>query len=1217
MPALFHTRAAGEPFRAARGDEDESVFKRNGWQQIALPPMLQLRTPRFRHTFGLPLMLIALGSTVGAVPPPPTRIDSYFDNNDRFTLRGNTRPVVAKGIAHAEGRLSSSFLLPHIVLHFTLTPAQQADLAQLLKEQQDRRSPEYHRFLTPEQYAARFGLAEADIARITGWLDENGFSNAQVAHGKTWVSFSGTAAQVESAFHITLRRYQLNGETHYANASDPELPTALEGIVEGVRGLHNFAMKRFSRRPSPKFTLWGGNTHFLTPDDWSTIYNVKPLYGAGTDGTGVTIAVVGQSEIQLNDIRAFRAASGLPAKDPTVIVPPSLQAPGIEKTSGDEIESDLDLEWAGAIARNANIVFVTASATAGQGVEDALTYAIDHNVAPIISISYGGCEADASTTEFQTANSLLQQANAQGITVVAASGDSGPAACDTGPNTHVASHGYAVSFPASSAYVTGVGGTIFNDTGLGSWTSSNNGAGGSALGYMPENVWDDGYGDISWGASGGGASVLVKKPAWQGGTGVPADNARDVPDVAFTASPNLDGYLICSDGSCRNGFFDLNNNLFVIGGTSASAPVFAGVLALVIQEHGAGTRLGNINPNLYSLAQFSTNIFHDVTVGGNYVPCTPSAACQSSIGFPATPGYDQATGWGSIDATQFAEQWYGDFQISANPAALTLQPGSSGTAEITLTPQNNFNGPVTFSCTVPASLADVSCSVLRGPLNGSGTTTITINAASTARSPWWKNIRRGPWAGNGPLLAAAFIILLFAIATPLAARGRLRPYAGLYAAGLIGACLFAVVTIGCGGSSSGSSSSSNPAPAPTPPPVPKLTVSCTLNSPLTVNQYYSLGCAANGGTGAYTFNVISGTLPMGLALDPYTGIISGAPITPGNYSFSVQVTDSGSPQQSANYAETNLVIVPYASSLNPVRLACSLPAGAVTGANYTGSCTASGGAGGFEYAIASGSLPPGLGLDELGGNIQGVPTIAGTFSFTVQATDISVTSLTATQAVSFAVGIGPLESLSCTNAFASTFAGEQYSSQCSPLGGQSPFTYAVTSGAMPQGLTLNASTGVVSGFPTIPKQTSDFTITVTDSSVPAHTASQNLSIWVSPLVPITLDCPVGLEASFGNNYNAACNIGYAEVPYTVSVLSGQLPPGLHLDSATGVISGIATATGTYPFTLQVIDSSIPARSAQTTTSITVGPRLPETGLITITATSGSIVSTTTLQVTVP
>ncbi len=435
-------------------------------------------------------------------------------------------------------------------------------------------------------------------------------------------------------------------------------------MVESVRGLHNFALKPQVVRRNPQFTSSISGNHYLAPDDWETIYDVKPLYGAGLTGSGVTIAVMGQSNVLLSDIQTFRTAAGLPANNPTVVVPPDDVDPGIQ--SGDEIESDLDLEWAGGIARNATILFVAASAIFGNGVDDSITYAIDNNVAPIISLSYGICEADDSPDDIATEDSLYQQANTQGITILVASGDAGATACDQGLNEGAATQGLAVNYPASSPYVTAVGGTEFNEGGGTYCSTTNNSYNGSALSYIPEKVWNDGFQS----AGGGGASAVETKPDWQVGPGVPNDSARDVPDVAFAASAGHDGILICSEGSCVDGFRDAQSDLTVVGGTSAGAPSFAGLLALVVELNGAGTRLGNINPSLYSLAQVSTNAFHDVTVGNNEAPCeagTTDCPSGGNIGYVAGVGYDQASGLGSVDGYNFAEQWFGNLGFGAAP----------------------------------------------------------------------------------------------------------------------------------------------------------------------------------------------------------------------------------------------------------------------------------------------------------------------------------------------------------------------------------------------------------------------------------------------------------------------------------------------------------------------------------------------------------------------
>ena len=773
------------------------------------------------------LPVLALGTMVPMVSSAaaaPRRLRSNIDETRTFVLRGNTRPAVLHGNAVDQGQVASSTIMPRMSLHFSMTSAQQADLNQLLTSLQDRRSPLYHKFLTPEQYAARFGMNEADIAKVTTWLENNGFTDVQVARSRTWVSFSGNAGQANAAFQTAIHKYNYQGEARMANAADPQLPKALEGIVAHVGGLHNFRMKAHAH-PKPRFTSDTSGNTFLTPDDWATIYDVKPLYAAGWDGSPISggptlcggsacsIVVVGQSDVQAADLAAFRTASGLPAKTITTIVPPGDLDPGIQSASGDEAESDLDLEWANGIAKNANVLFVTADFTRDNGVEDALVYAVDQNVAPIVSMSYGLCELQETSSSVAAENALYSQANAQGMTIVSATGDDGAADCDgsvppnyTGPD-YPATQGLAVDFPASSPYVTGVGGTeltVYNTTAGGYWSSTNNSSNGSAQSYIPEIVWNDTAVNGALAAGGGGASTLFSKPSWQAGTGVPNDGARDVPDIALSASYNYNALLFCGDLWCTNGFRNTANGgyLDTIGGTSAGAPTFAGVLALLVQK--TGSRLGNVNANLYVVAQAAPNSFHDITSGNNIVPCVVNSTpdCSSgTYGYSAGTGYDQATGLGSIDAFNLVEQWGADIQISSSPTSLAIQAGSSGTTTISVSPLRGFTGTISFSCSVSGGLANVTCSLPSTTVTTSGTTTLTVAAANNAGAPLWLRFRQLPPAGL-TLLILAFVPATIAYV--------LRKQRHVYLWGGTAMTLFMLGAVSCGGgSSSGSTGSSS------------------------------------------------------------------------------------------------------------------------------------------------------------------------------------------------------------------------------------------------------------------------------------------------------------------------------------------------------------------------------------------------------------------------
>jgi subtilase family serine protease len=434
----------------------------------------------------------------------------------------------------------------------------------------------------------------------------------------------------------------------------------------------------------------------------------------------------------------------------------------------------------------------------------------------VISITYGNCEAQLGSAETTALNNVLLQATMQGQTVAAASGDSGAADCDSG---NAAVSGLAVDFPASSPNVTGLGGTAFNEgTAISTyWNSTNNAYGGSAISYIPEIAWNDTSLGGGLAASGGGASIFFTKPAWQTGTGVPSDGFRDVPDLAFAASPSHDGLLYCTGGSCVSGFRDANQNLSVVGGTSAAAPTFAGILALLNQQ--TKSVQGNINQRLYALASFSTDAFHDVTSGNNIVPCRtgspncPVAPAVLQYGFSAGTGYDQVTGLGSVDAYNLIREWTGDFSISATPTTLSIARGASASVLVTVASQGGFAGTVQFTCTVSSALTNTTCAI-PGTISGAGTATLTITTGATAAAPGWTRFRKFPWQ----IAAFGWSLVLSGIFY-MRQSGKLKAYPAFCA------FAFALVLTGCG---DGSSTSSNITPVV--PPVTTETGTVTINA---------------------------------------------------------------------------------------------------------------------------------------------------------------------------------------------------------------------------------------------------------------------------------------------------------------------------------------------------------------------------------------------------
>ena len=583
---------------------------------------------------------------------------------DRITEKiERSRTVVLKGNVHPKARprddiglVDPLFRVDYVTLVLKPSEGQQAALNQLLADQQELTSPKYHKWLTPEQYAERFGLSSGDIGKIVTWLRSDGFAINYAARGRNWVAFSGTAAQITATFHTEIHRYRVEGETHFANASEPAIPAALTDVVSGLTGLDDFRMQPQSAtlrgQMHPNLTDFFGR-HFLAPDDLATIYDIAPLHSAGIDGSGQNIVVVGQSDVDLSDIDLFRNGFNLPANDPQkVLVGPD---PG---TTDAATEADLDLEWVGAVAPNATITYVYA-----HGAEAAVAYSVDNNLAPVISSSFvAGCEDQTSFLGLVLVRLIAQQANAQGITWANSSGDAGPAGCDQS-GAPQATQGLAVEFPASVPEVTGVGGTEFAEGNGTYWSFTNGPNSGTALSYIPETAWNDSSQLNSLHASGGGVSAIFSKPMWQTGPGVPDDGFRDVPDIALAASLH-DGY-----------FGYLGGKTVIYGGTSASAPVFAGMLALLNQYlvsngNQAQPGLGNINPMLYRLARTGAGAFNDVTTGDNIVPCEQdSPDCSTgSIGYTAGPGYDLVTGLGSIDVNNLFAAWQNLVSTSAAPA---------------------------------------------------------------------------------------------------------------------------------------------------------------------------------------------------------------------------------------------------------------------------------------------------------------------------------------------------------------------------------------------------------------------------------------------------------------------------------------------------------------------------------------------------------------------
>lgn len=803
-------------------------------------------------------------------------------------IHGTIHPMVA--VAQDQGQMSGSTTIQGMSLAFRLSAAQQADLKNLLLQQQTKGSPMYHRWLKPGQFAARYGMSASDLAKASAWIQSQGFKIDDIPASADRIDFSGTAAQVDGAFHTQMHRYSLRGQTHWANSTEISLPQAIAGIALGVRHLNSFRpLPHLSKRPvhvarqraaasfNPHYTLClsatspcpsGDTANFIAPSDSQTIYDVTGLYNNNITGTGQTMAVVGQTDIEQykSDIANFRTLSGLNASNlPTqilVTIPPNNTSTGPATVSvGDLEEADIDVEWSGAVAKDATILYVTVGGNQSYSVFDSLVYAVqnplvnnDTQFVPVISISYGGCEQiDISQAYIQYFEGVLEQANAQGQTVVASSGDDGSATCDdTDSANTAASKGLAVDYPASSQYVTGVGGTSFSgDLGDQSayWNNDNNSDNGSALGYIPESVWNNTptlaglshAGQLS--ASGGGVSVIFSKPSWQVGSGVPGDGMRDVPDVALAADPNHDGFVLCTEeknnagtaltgmsscvypvGSNQVPYFDANSDGYLYGGTSIAAPQIAAMITLWNQEAGNTGGVGNANPILYLAAQNTPGAFHDVTTGSNAVVCkqgSPNCISNGSGGYVmsccnAGSGYDKATGLGSVDAAAMGVVWPAISTTTTNPTqptfsmvpnskTLSLTTGGSTNVTLVLTPNDGFTGTVALNCSnLPANTTcsfAPSASATLAP-DTAQNVTLTLNNSASARL-----VAPHPFHRNWPMQA----VFAGIFGLSLLGMGKKRRFPSRWASRWMTALLLAAglmtatVLTACGGGSAGSS----------------------------------------------------------------------------------------------------------------------------------------------------------------------------------------------------------------------------------------------------------------------------------------------------------------------------------------------------------------------------------------------------------------------------
>ena len=651
-------------------------------------------------------------------------ISGPIDDANVVVLRGTRHPLAQPQFD--AGAVDPNLKMTRVLLVLTSSKEAEADLQAFLDRQQDRTSPDYHHWLTPEEFGERFGPSPQDLATIRAWFGHQGIEVTAIAKSGRWMELSGSSAQMERAFQTQMRQYQIAGETHIANASEISIPVALAPVVRGVASLHSFFKKPMTGRyfkahsngdgtytpiqTDATFSTPNGPVHGLAPGDFHRIYNVIPLF-ASAIGAG-TIGIVARSDVSVSDFNDFRSVTNLSPSTVTNVLtfPPD---PGFDPTSGDAVEATLDAQWASAVGPGATVkVFVSASTATSDGVDLSSAYIVDNNAADIMSVSFGECEAGLGSAGNGFYNSLWQQAAAQGISVFVSSGDNGAAGCDPVVDGTPLTHGLAVNGLASTPFNTAVGGTQFNEGANAAtfWASTNSPGLISANGYIPEVVWNETCDPTTpsspcatvgfvRAAGSGGRSSLYSKPSWQGGVpGIPNDAARDLPDISLSAASH-DGYVICFAASCSA------NSVFLVGGTSASSPAMASMFSFIVD---VGGRQGLANYRVYKIAANAsafcdsnsrTNpaigapagcVFNDITTGNNSVP--------GLTGFGATAGYDLGSGLGSVNATGLFRAW----PFATLPTPTIALSSNGGT---TISAAHGQPVPLSISVTRPSAPA--------------------------------------------------------------------------------------------------------------------------------------------------------------------------------------------------------------------------------------------------------------------------------------------------------------------------------------------------------------------------------------------------------------------------------------------------------------------------------------------------------------------------------
>jgi pro-kumamolisin-like protein/VCBS repeat protein len=608
-------------------------------------------------------------------------------------LAGNVRSEANP--ANDLGAVADGFSMDHMFIQLQRPATEESTLRQLIDQLHDPNSPNFHRWLTPDQFGAQFGPAASDIQQVTNWLQGRGFRVNFVYPSGMTIDFSGNAGQVAAAFRTEIHNVVARGTTLFTNVSDPQIPAALAPAVAGIVGLNNFTPRpRFKKKSDYTFSGCGATCYAVTPPDLATIYNFSPVFTAGNTGQNQTIYLIEDTNLFTNnDWTTFRSTFGLSAYSGASLstvhpAPPSGPTNCANpNTNSNDGEAILDAEYASAASPSAAIVIASCADTP-DGILIAIQNLINAaNPPAIISISYGECEALNGAASNAAYNAIYQQGVAEGVSIFVSSGDEDTGGCDINfldLATFTVTHGIAVNALASSPYVVAVGGTDFSDTYSGTnstyWNGANTPSFGSAKSYIPEIPWNDScasvliatvegfattYGSAGFcnsspgqdflnnvGGSGGpsacatgspsipgvvsGTCAGYAKPSWQSALGNPNDGVRDIPDVSLFAANGVWGhyYVFCYSDTSNGGkgCGGSPSGWNGAGGTSFAAPIMAGVQALINQH--TGSRQGNPNYRLYALAAKEYGVSGSASCNSS----TVNAVSSSCIFYDVTLG---------------------------------------------------------------------------------------------------------------------------------------------------------------------------------------------------------------------------------------------------------------------------------------------------------------------------------------------------------------------------------------------------------------------------------------------------------------------------------------------------------------------------------------------------------------------------------------------------